>query len=379
MPSECQKPTSFQFSVYKFFIFQLQNDQHWLLKTLLKMDVCSFHLPVWSAEHSLWTLSVACSKTAFIGQISKKTEQGVRHLVAGKGWKGTAKGYDSWEPSTLAVHLECRLVTTNYCFCSICCGETVGARSTATDKLLLWGTKTGCSRCPLLKPWTKLTSTWHLSLEQGQMYVSILALKREGYLPATFLFCDRLWQKLEERGCTLSVRTHPSSPFLPHLPKLLDSSPSICWAVLESAGEITCMTNRNALRRQWSTWLKTTQRNPKLEVWTKQGLFAIAGWYGIISQNHTMAWFGRDHKDHQVPALQLQAGLPVTRSSLDEVAQGPIQPVLEHLPGWGIRNVSGWPVLAPQHPLSEKLSPDIPSKLPSFSLISYFVQNPPVW
>jgi len=57
-----------------------------------------------------------------------------------------------------------------------------------------------------------------------------------------------------------------------------------------------------------------------------------------------MAWVGRDLKDHESPT-------PPARQShqpshlLDQVAQGPLHPGLEHLQGRGIYNLSGQPIL----------------------------------
>jgi len=53
-------------------------------------------------------------------------------------------------------------------------------------------------------------------------------------------------------------------------------------------------------------------------------------------------------QDHQLPHL-----------ILDQAAQGPIQPGLEHLQGQGIHNIFGQPVLAPYHFHSKELPPDI--------------------
>ena len=39
---------------------------------------------------------------------------------------------------------------------------------------------------------------------------------------------------------------------------------------------------------------------------------------------------------------------------LAQAAQGPIQPGLEHLQGWGIHNLSGQPVPAPHHSLGKE-------------------------
>ena len=63
-----------------------------------------------------------------------------------------------------------------------------------------------------------------------------------------------------------------------------------------------------------------------------------------------MAWDGRDLKDHQAPTPVPQAGLPTSTSNarLDQAAQGPIQPGLEHLQGRGTHSISGQPVPALQ-------------------------------
>ena len=57
-----------------------------------------------------------------------------------------------------------------------------------------------------------------------------------------------------------------------------------------------------------------------------------------------------------IRATSLAEGMPTTldlaRNQL--LCQGPIQPGLEHLQGRGIHNLSGQPVPAPHHPLSEK-------------------------
>ena len=45
-----------------------------------------------------------------------------------------------------------------------------------------------------------------------------------------------------------------------------------------------------------------------------------------------MAWIGRDLKDHVVPNPCHEEGCHPS----DQAAQGPIQPVLEHLKGWSL-------------------------------------------
>jgi len=44
---------------------------------------------------------------------------------------------------------------------------------------------------------------------------------------------------------------------------------------------------------------------------------------------------------------------------LDQIAQGPIQPGLEHLQEQGIHSLFGQSVPAPHHSLSKELPPDI--------------------
>ena len=47
---------------------------------------------------------------------------------------------------------------------------------------------------------------------------------------------------------------------------------------------------------------------------------------------------------------------------LDQAAQGPLQPGLERLQGWGIHSLSGQPVPAPYYSHSKELPPDIQPK-----------------
>ena len=51
-----------------------------------------------------------------------------------------------------------------------------------------------------------------------------------------------------------------------------------------------------------------------------------------------MAWVGRDLMDHEAPTPLPQVGPPAI---LDQAAQGPIQPILEHLQGQGTHSLSG--------------------------------------
>jgi len=57
----------------------------------------------------------------------------------------------------------------------------------------------------------------------------------------------------------------------------------------------------------------------------------------LVEGNHKMVWVGRDLRDHVVPThCYGQGHLP-----LDQVAQSPIQPGLEHLQGGDVHNFSG--------------------------------------
>jgi len=58
-----------------------------------------------------------------------------------------------------------------------------------------------------------------------------------------------------------------------------------------------------------------------------------------------MAQVGRNLKDHLVPPLLPWAGTP----PLDQAAESPIHPGLEHLQGWGIHSFSGQPMPVPHH------------------------------
>ena len=66
-----------------------------------------------------------------------------------------------------------------------------------------------------------------------------------------------------------------------------------------------------------------------------------------------------DLEDHQVPTSCHRQGCQPLDQVLDQTAQGPIQPDLEHLQERGIHNLSMQPVPAPHHSLSRKLPPNI--------------------
>jgi len=80
-----------------------------------------------------------------------------------------------------------------------------------------------------------------------------------------------------------------------------------------------------------------------------------------------MAWVGRYCNEHLVPAPLPWIGFPATKSNqlLDQAAQGPFQPGLAILQGWGTHSNSEQPVPLPHHPLHEKLPPDILNLLSS--------------
>ena len=66
---------------------------------------------------------------------------------------------------------------------------------------------------------------------------------------------------------------------------------------------------------------------------------------GKVCKNHRMSCSGRDPKDHEVPTpFHKQAHQPPDLV-LDQVAQGPIHPSLEHLQEQSIQILSGQPVL----------------------------------
>ena len=78
-----------------------------------------------------------------------------------------------------------------------------------------------------------------------------------------------------------------------------------------------------------------------------------------------MVRVGKDLKDHESPTLLNpchKQGHQPSHLILDQAAQGPIQPGLERLQGWGMHNLSEQTVPAPHHSLCEELPPDIQPK-----------------
>jgi len=68
-----------------------------------------------------------------------------------------------------------------------------------------------------------------------------------------------------------------------------------------------------------------------------------------------MAWVGRKFEAHPVRTPCCGQGYCPPA----QAAQGPIQPGLEHLQGWGVHSFSEQPIPVPHHPLSEKCLPKI--------------------
>ena len=87
----------------------------------------------------------------------------------------------------------------------------------------------------------------------------------------------------------------------------------------------------------------------------------IAGPFQLrYSIHRIIEWFGLEGTLKIIwfqPPCHGQGHLP-----LDQVAQSPIQPGLEHCQGWGSHNFPGQPVPMPHHPHSEELLPYIKSK-----------------
>jgi len=55
-----------------------------------------------------------------------------------------------------------------------------------------------------------------------------------------------------------------------------------------------------------------------------------------------MAWVGKDLKDHQAPTpTRHRQGHQPPYLISEQAAQGPLQPSLDHLQGWGIHSLSG--------------------------------------
>ena len=79
-----------------------------------------------------------------------------------------------------------------------------------------------------------------------------------------------------------------------------------------------------------------------------------------------MVWVGRDLRDHLVPIPCHRQDCHPLNQAPAQAPQGPIQPGLECLLGWGNHSFSGQPVPVHQCPLSEKFPTDIHLNLPYF-------------
>jgi len=85
---------------------------------------------------------------------------------------------------------------------------------------------------------------------------------------------------------------------------------------------------------------------------------SIIEWLGLEGTSRIIKLQPRHHRQ----------GFQPPHFILDQAAQGPIQPGLEHLQGRGIHNLSGQPVSAPHHSLGKELPPDIQPKSPVLQL-----------
>ena len=86
--------------------------------------------------------------------------------------------------------------------------------------------------------------------------------------------------------------------------------------------------------------------------------------------NQAKEWLGVDRTSKIIwfqPPFCGQGCQPLNQA-LDQRAQGPIQPGLEHLQGQSVHNLSGQLVPTPHHLLSVKFPPQSNINLPSFSL-----------
>ena len=77
----------------------------------------------------------------------------------------------------------------------------------------------------------------------------------------------------------------------------------------------------------------------------------IIEWFRLEGTPRVKFQFPSHRQGHQPPELVL-----------DQVAQGLVQPHLEHLQGWHIHSLSGQPVPVPHHSLCKELSSDIQCK-----------------
>ena len=110
----------------------------------------------------------------------------------------------------------------------------------------------------------------------------------------------------------------------------------------------------NSASYSWTTKVSTT--------------FKIAKWYfclynrvckytTAVSQNHRITEWPRLEGTSRIMNLKSpchRQGHQLPHLILDQAAQGPIQPALEHLQGWGIHSLSGQPVPAPHHSCSKE-------------------------
>jgi len=77
----------------------------------------------------------------------------------------------------------------------------------------------------------------------------------------------------------------------------------------------------------------------KERIWRAEAKKKLESQDGDSLQNHRMAQVGRDLKDNQAPTPCQRQGHQPSHLILDQAAQGPIQPGLEHFQGQGIHNL----------------------------------------
>ena len=90
-------------------------------------------------------------------------------------------------------------------------------------------------------------------------------------------------------------------------------------------------------------------------------------------------WLGLEGTSRIINLLSLccSQGHQPSHLILDQAAQGPIQPGLEHLQGWGIHNFSGQPVPALHHSHSKELPSDIQPKSSFLQVKTIFLTKLP--
>lgn len=93
----------------------------------------------------------------------------------------------------------------------------------------------------------------------------------------------------------------------------------------------------------------------KSEIWGRK-CHILGENHRLVSQKDRMAWVEKKHSDRGVSSpCYVQGRQPLD----DQAAQRHIQPGLESLQGWGLRNLPGQAVPVHHHPRRAKLLPTI--------------------